>query len=66
MKLGKKKANEGLTSVLGGEVEREDEPQPIPYQRAPEPEPESVNVEVSADVLEKVDQKRYVLVVPKS
>lgn len=57
MKLGKKKGSE-LTSVLGGEVEREEEPQPVPYQRVPEPEP--AQVEVSADVLEKVEQKRFV------
>lgn len=50
MKLGKKKGND-LTSVLGGEVE---EAEPV-YE--PEPEPEPV-VEVSADVLEKVEQKR--------
>lgn len=57
MKLGKKKGSE-LTSVLGGEVEREEEPQPVPYQRVPEPEPAAV--EVSADIIEKVEQKRYV------
>jgi hypothetical protein len=54
MKLGKKGKQNDLMSALGGEVEMEVVPEP-------EPEPEPV-VEVSADVLEKVEEERCVLV----
>lgn len=57
MKLGGKKGKQGeLAGLLGGDV---DEPEPEPYL-APEPEPEPEPVAVSADVLDKVEQERYV------
>lgn len=57
MKLGGKKAKQGeLAGLLGGDV---DEPEPEPYL-APEPESEPEPVAVSADVLDKVEQDRYV------
>lgn len=62
MKLGGKKGKQGeLAGLLGGEV---DEPEPEPYHTTsvPEPEPEPEPVAVSADVLEKVDQERYVTI----
>jgi hypothetical protein len=49
MKLGKKGKQSELSSMLGGEADVEPEVEP-------EPEPEPV-VEVSADVLEKVEQE---------
>lgn len=52
MKLGKKKGND-LSSVLGG-VENDPEPEPEPVA-VPEPEPEPASV--SADILERVEQK---------
>jgi hypothetical protein len=57
MKLGGKKAKQGeLAGLLGGDV---DEPEPEPYL-APEPESEPEPVAISADVLDKVEQDRYV------
>ena len=58
MKLGGKKGKQGeLAGLLGGEA---DEPEPEPYYTTSVPEPEPEPVAVSADVLEKVDQERYV------
>lgn len=53
MKLGKKGKQSELSSLLGGE--RDLEPEPV---AAPEPEPQVEAVEVSADVLDKVEQER--------
>lgn len=51
MKLGRKGKQSELMSALGGETEVEPEPEP-------EPAPKVEAVEVSADVLEKVEQER--------
>ncbi len=51
MKLGKKGKQSELMSAMGGEAEVGPEPEP-------EPEPKVEAVEVSADVLEKVEQER--------
>ncbi|WVR04303.1 hypothetical protein IAU60_001303 [Kwoniella sp. DSM 27419] len=52
MKLGSKKGKSDLMSALGREAEVEPE-----YVPEPEPEPQVEAVEVSADVLDKVDQE---------
>jgi DNA-binding transcriptional MerR regulator len=51
MKLGKKGKQSDLMSALGGEADVEPEPEPVPM-------PKVEAVEVSADVLDKVEQER--------
>ena len=59
MKLGKKGKQSELSSLLGGVADMETESEPAPE---PEQEPEAA-VEVSADVLDKVEQERWVLLI---
>ena len=55
MKLGKKGKQNDLMSALGGEADAGLEPEPEPQ---PQSQLKAEVVEVSADVLEKVEQQR--------